>query len=241
MNVTHPTPECCVPTCGKPAKVRGRCPSHYSRWLKSPDFYPRGPLTEAERFWPKVDKNGPSPCHRPDLGPCWVWTAGHDEGGYGVFGLSHKRKVRSHKWAWEAENGPVPIGKELDHFACDWTGCCNPAHVRPVTHQENMARSREATKTHCAQGHPFSGENLYLWRGKRKCRTCKSAYAARLRVQRKRPPKTECVNGHPFDEANTRITPQGWRDCRACHRERVKRNDRRKRAEGARTPLQSKP
>jgi hypothetical protein len=36
------------------------------------------PLTQQdiERFWSKVDRNGPVPEHRPELGPCWVWTAG---------------------------------------------------------------------------------------------------------------------------------------------------------------------
>lgn len=33
----------------------------------------------------------------------------------------------------------------------------------------------------------------------------------------------ECVNGHLFDEANTYITPQGRRGCRACIRERARR------------------
>jgi hypothetical protein len=34
--------------------------------------------TLEERFWEKVDKNGPVPAHRPELGPCWVWgTIGH--------------------------------------------------------------------------------------------------------------------------------------------------------------------
>lgn len=28
--------------------------------------------------------------------------------------------------------------------------------------------------------------------------------------------KTHCKRGHPFDEKNTRITPKGHRDCRAC-------------------------
>lgn len=32
--------------------------------------------------------------------------------------------------------------------------------------------------------------------------------------------KTHCKHGHPFDEANTLITPQGFRSCRACHRTR---------------------
>ena len=30
--------------------------------------------------------------------------------------------------------------------------------------------------------------------------------------------KTQCSNGHEFTLENTRITPQGWRNCRVCHR-----------------------
>lgn len=37
--------------------------------------------------------------------------------------------------------------------------------------------------------------------------------------------KTHCKHGHPYNEANTRIRPDGrGRDCRACNRERARRN-----------------
>jgi len=45
--------------------------------------------------------------------------------------------------------------------------------------------------------------------------------------------KTHCIRGHPFDEANTRITPQGHRTCRACMREHSKRWRATKKARGA--------
>jgi hypothetical protein len=35
--------------------------------------------------------------------------------------------------------------------------------------------------------------------------------------------KTHCKNGHPFDEANTYVSPEGHRHCRACRRE-VRKN-----------------
>ncbi|MBU6428993.1 MAG: hypothetical protein KGR26_08285, partial [Cyanobacteria bacterium REEB65] len=30
--------------------------------------------TVIQDFWAQVDKDGPIPSHRPDLGPCWIWT-----------------------------------------------------------------------------------------------------------------------------------------------------------------------
>lgn len=50
-----------------------------------PNQYTRATL--EERFWSKVDRNGPVPEHRPDLGPCWLWTAYVDAHGYGVFSV----------------------------------------------------------------------------------------------------------------------------------------------------------
>jgi len=31
---------------------------------------------------------------------------------------------------------------------------------------------RNAQKTHCPHGHPYSSENTYRWNGKRYCKTC---------------------------------------------------------------------
>jgi hypothetical protein len=41
---------------------------------------------------------------------------------------------------WIAENGPVPVGLELDHL-CEVRRCVNPAHLQPVTRTENVRRS----------------------------------------------------------------------------------------------------
>lgn len=35
--------------------------------------------------------------------------------------------------------------------------------------------------------------------------------------------KTHCKYGHLFDEANTRITKDGWKHCRTCHRLRMRK------------------
>ena len=39
--------------------------------------------------------------------------------------------------------------------------------------------------------------------------------------------KTHCIHGHEFDDENTHITPEGYRSCRACHRNRERERQRR--------------
>lgn len=40
-----------------------------------------------------------------------------------------------------------------------------------------------ADKTHCVNGHEFTPENTYLWRGKRKCIECRNEGARRFRAR----------------------------------------------------------
>ena len=52
-------------------------------------------LNQLDRFWEKVDKNGPTQPHMTT--PCWVWTGGRGHFGYGSFyvGEPGRRKMRS--------------------------------------------------------------------------------------------------------------------------------------------------
>lgn len=114
---------------------------------------------------------------------CWLWTAGTDGRGYGLFWHGRRgsggKMHRAHRWAYEVLVGPIPDGLELDHL-CRVRPCVNPDHLEPVTHLENVRRGILGTdqhpnrlKTHCKQGHPFSPENTRVGRdGKRACRTC---------------------------------------------------------------------
>jgi hypothetical protein len=147
--------------------------------------------SEAERFFDKVDKAGPVAENNPELGHCWLWTASATPNGYGRFVMSadpdgFHRHVPAHVWAYEHLVGPIPDGLVLDHFACDRRICCNPAHVRPTTHRENILRgtggsARNARKTHCIRGHELTPENLYYngRNGGRACRKCKAIRRAR--------------------------------------------------------------
>lgn len=121
---------------------------------------------------------------------CHIWTGDKSPGGYARAGFNRK-KVYIHRFRYEREIGPIPEGMELDHYVCDngAGGCCNPHHCRPVTHRENVLRSRSqssalAARTHCPRGHLLAGDNLLPYqlrtRGKRECKLC-SYELARLR------------------------------------------------------------
>lgn len=144
------------------------------------------------RFWNKVNRNGPIPSHGPELGPCWLWTASYMGAGYGQFWFSGRNRY-AHRVAYEAVVGPIPEGLDLDHL-CRTHGCVNPAHLEPVTRSVNLLRgntipARNARKTHCPHGHPYSGDNLCARaNGTRECRACMREAARRRRGQQPKPP-----------------------------------------------------
>src|SRR3990167_1922059 len=147
------------------------------RWrLPMPNQYTKNPRTPAERFWAKVDKNGPIPSHRPDLGVCWLWLARKDYDGYGRFTLDRRNSVAYHFLA-----GPAPSGLEWDHL-CRNRACVRPDHLEAVTSRMNTLRgetaaARNAAKTHCPQGHLYDLFNTYFNKvGGRVCRICGRAY-----------------------------------------------------------------
>lgn len=88
--------------------------------------YPRKPLNE--RFWAKVDIRGPD--------DCWPWVGARNGYGCGHLGISGKN-VSAHRLAYELVKGPILDGTEVCH-SCDNHPCCNPAHLWPGTHLDNM-------------------------------------------------------------------------------------------------------
>lgn len=141
--------------------------------------------TLAERFWSKVDRNGPVPELRPDLGPCWIWTAGVAGGDYGAFWYQ-RRQCTAHVISYSVIAGlKIPDGYELDHL-CRVRLCVNPRHLDPVDHKTNMARSSIAPCAPvlrdgvCKRGHRYEGTNIYVYpNGSRACRECNLEHSRR--------------------------------------------------------------
>ena len=137
----------------------------------------RSRVTVAERFWSKVDKNGPVPAYAPHLGPCWLWTGDKNWKGYGLF-WDGSRKLAAHRWALAEVDGPIPAGMQLDHL-CRTRLCVRPKHLEVVTSRTNTLRGQgnaalNARKTSCPQGHPYDLFNTRFGSGRqgRKCKTC---------------------------------------------------------------------
>lgn len=181
-----PERTCSMDECESPHLAKGLCRKHYLRKWKhgSPDVnknprlgWPANVILRLRFLPPDALSTG-----------CIEFTGPRDPRGYGIVvsRSEGERRVQPHVALYELLVGPVPGGLELDHL-CRNPPCCNPAHLEPVTHAENMRRAGLAV-THCKHGHEYAEANTYLdKRGRRSCRECN-----RLRAQaRRRPSEAE--------------------------------------------------
>jgi len=97
--------------------------------------------TLEERFYSKINVNGPIPAGHEELGPCHVWTAGK-RNGYGAFGINRKLQY-AHRVAWELEKGQIPDGLTVDH-KCHRLECVNTNHMRLATISQNAMNMKRS-------------------------------------------------------------------------------------------------
>jgi HNH endonuclease len=113
---------------------------------------------------------------------CWEWPGATAAGGYGKAGFQSRTR-RVHEIVYEHFVGDVPAGKEL-HHRCHNPVCGNFEHLVALTPKEHMLEGngighRNLVKTHCSQGHEYSEDNTYWYRGCRQCRQCRKIYRDR--------------------------------------------------------------
>jgi hypothetical protein len=178
----NPTRICAIDGCTRPVTAKGWCQTHYMHYRRHGSPVPTPATRHAaalRRFHSsyKVADNG-----------CWLWTKGLNSNGYGRFQTSEQR-VPAHRWAYTTFVGLVPTDLDIDHLChnadpscpggeCVHRGCVNPDHLEPATRQVNLLRGKtivadQVRRTHCPQGHPLSGDNLYVWHRMRHCRVCR--------------------------------------------------------------------
>ena len=144
--------------------------------------------TPLQRFEEKIDKSG----------ECWIWTASRNQKGYGLFQADYKRFIAS-RFAYEVWIGQIPEGMLVCH-KCDNPPCVNPDHLFVGTAHDNAMDMvnkgrqnyghRYKTKTHCANGHELTPDNVrYHYpsrRGKRPKRVCNICYKNWTKTDTKR-------------------------------------------------------
>ncbi len=188
---------CDDPDCADRHYAHGWCAFHYRKKKKAGLITPRPPLSLEDRFWAKVNKAGPIPEGRPELGNCWDWTGRPNEEGYGslLVGGRKGKQERAHRVGYELVVGPIPAGLVLDHL-CRRTSCVRYSHLDPCTQAVNIARGKapaalgEANRqrrerTHCKHGHEFTAANTTIRHNG--CRTCKACARERAAKLRERP------------------------------------------------------
>lgn len=136
-------------------------------WEQLPPAYR---VRRAPRFWPYVDISG-----GPDA--CWPWHGPqHFNSDYGQF-YWRSGTMPAHRAAWSLHHGlEIPYELVVDHLCCcKW--CQNPAHLEPVTRDENVRRTHrrapEATRVRTSFDPPWEnrwypfGRRLYDAQGRR--------------------------------------------------------------------------
>ena len=148
--------------------------------------------TDDHRFWSRVEllENG-----------CWRWQGVVSKWGYAVFVPNGTRAgIAAHKWAYRKYIGPIPEGLEPDHI-CRNRACVNPWHLEPVTHRVNVLRgqgaaAKNARKTHCPRGHPYSPENTYFIKARfgkaRLCKRCNSENCRKHQSNKRKKKGSKC-------------------------------------------------
>lgn len=159
-------PTCSEENCGKPVDARDLCSMHYRRWRLYGSTVDRS-QTREEAFWSRVEE--------PNGDGCWLWGGMITDKGYGAFS-DQKRQRPAHRVAYELVVGPIPEGLDLDHL-CRVRNCVNPGHLEPVTRRVNVLRgvgpsAQAAARDECANGHRYTDESTYWYRGYRMCKTC---------------------------------------------------------------------
>lgn len=95
-----------------------------------------------ERFWTRVDKNGPTregPMYE-GIGPCWVYCGAPHIAVERCHLVDSQKRIGVARYSWILHNGPIPDATPIVRHRCDngHLPCVNPAHLLVGTQADNV-------------------------------------------------------------------------------------------------------
>jgi hypothetical protein len=112
---------------------------------------------------------------------CYLWEGSVNEDGYGKL-RREGATWRAHRYVYRLLHGELDDDLLVCH-TCDVPSCINPAHLFLGTYTDNNAdkdekgrfRNNRLRREFCMNGHAWTEENTYLYKGKRVCIACRRA------------------------------------------------------------------
>ena len=99
---------------------------------------------QTNHFWSSVNV-------LDDFDACWDWQKSTKPSGYGQVMLQGTLRL-THRVAYVLAYGSIPTGLFVCH-SCDNRRCCNPFHLWPGTHKDNMSDCKSKGR---ARGNPHA-------------------------------------------------------------------------------------
>lgn len=123
------------------------CRAHWKRWHKTGDVMASEPIRSLEvsrqRFWANIDSSA-----GPD--ECWPWTSPRrKKAGYGEVQLNGTTMTAA-RAVYILTTGERP---PVVRHTCDNPPCCNPRHLLPGTHRDNMRDAAERGRSSRGECH----------------------------------------------------------------------------------------
>ena len=149
----NPPRLCSFQDCARKHSSHGFCKTHALQATRGrATAQIRAKQTDVDRFWSKVNKNGPTQPHMDS--PCWEWTGGRNSTNRGTIKLGSKN-IGAHRVAFALASGPIPAGLCVCH-ACDYPLCVRPDHLwlgdKAANNADRDRKGRTARNTGEANG-----------------------------------------------------------------------------------------
>jgi len=141
---------------------------------------------------------------------CWEWTGRRNQRNYGVMWFFGKNQLVHRVVAQLYKRFDPASGLQVLHH-CDNPPCFNPKHLFFGTNDDNArdcsvkGREWNSKKTHCPKGHPYSGDNVMIFDGKRSCRECARTTSREFSRGRKDDPEWRARHNKQARESYHRV------------------------------------